>query len=327
MTALMLSLVVAGHMFGGMRTPLSQLEGAGLTVVGRVAAVTPRDQGVVELRVEVVAPLCGTPSKGPLQVFQLADHAASYAVGQLAVFPMTQAQASPHRPKDVDPNAWTVDQSQHETLWPREGEVAAVVDALQPLCAATPDQRVLHRVRLLRSTVPGVAGGAARDLLLQAQVPALPADVEQQVVLLMGDGAVAPGVRLAALHVGLRVGTPELLAAVERRVDPREPPELVAAAIKGLVKQPERLEPRLWAVLAGPAGVGRLTAARVAGARGFAWSVGPLVMLAFGSEPDAAQVACGALLKLGTPEASEARRGLVDALPGARRAACSTTLP
>ncbi len=318
-----LSLLVAGHMFGGMRSPLTLLEGAGLGVVGRVEQVTVLEEGVVRLSVVVVTPLCGTPGHKTLTVFQLADHAARYEPGALAVFPMTRAQHSPHRPAGVDPDAWTVDQSQSETLWLQADQVDAAVAALTPLCGATRADAVRHRIMLLENPVAGVAGGAARDLLVTSEIPALDEAQQARVGLLMADLGRPPGVRLAAMHVGIRAGTPTLLDAVARRVDVREQPELVSAAIKGLGQHPQRLEVRLMAVLAGPPGVGRTTAARSAAAHRFGWAVGPLTMVAFGPEPDAAALACQALLTLGTPEALQARAGLAHALPGARRASCS----
>ncbi|MEW5854616.1 MAG: hypothetical protein AB2A00_37920 [Myxococcota bacterium] len=320
-----LYLVVAAHLFGGMRTPTSLIQGASLVVIGKVQAVKPRAGTVQRVEVNVVSAPC-VEGKGPrsITVHELGDHSADYVVGETVIFPLIPASQSPHRDPEVPPDAWSVEQASSEVVRLAPDEVKAAEAVVKTLCRARdPDARASALVEVMAGPVPRLAGGAARDLMVLQKLPPLTEPSRRALLGLLADATRPASLRVVAAQLAGRSGDDVLQQATAERIAVTEEPEVVASAIRALSSRPELVEPRIVRALEGRAGAGRLAAARFAGTRGMTSVVPQLVTLAKGPEPDAAAVACQALVRMASRESVTARARLITELQPPAREACA----
>ncbi|MBI5494162.1 MAG: hypothetical protein HY904_03990 [Deltaproteobacteria bacterium] len=323
-TAAVLAGLVAGHMFSGLRTVSAQALQASVTVAAVVRTVSPGAEGAVVVDLEVTHVPCGHgAAPGPLRIHQLAEHGTAYQPGQRALFPLLPARRSPHRPADLPPDAWTVDQAPSEVTWLTEAELAPAVDRLARFCRAPPAARQAVRVEMLVEGPAGLARAAALDLALAAEPLQLEGPVEARLADWLRTRSVPAGLRVAGLQAVGRAGPGALRDAAADLLRPWEPPEVVAAALRALGPDDAMARAALPALLMGPPGLGRMHAARLAGAARLEDAVPALGVLAWGPETEAAGTACRALAAVDSRAARAELERLRGALPPERARACA----
>lgn len=296
--------VMPGHMFGGMDSATVALSGASLVVLGAVTRITPHADGTATVALKVLALPCG--GQGPkvgraMDVVELGDHRAGLEKGQLVLLPLHRAADSPHRPPTLAADAWVLEQGPQEVVVLEKAQVKEAGALAARLCKVGPG-RLDALLLALASPFHRLASGATRELMTLV-TPGMPGpDGKKAILQLLGDATRPLGYRVAAVHVAARSGDPALEAAAVRCVSGKEPPELVAGAVRSLGNRPQVLDAALVAGLGTP-GPGRAMVVRAVVSKKLAAAVPGLVALSQDGLDGAA--ACAALASLkasGVPE-------------------------
>lgn len=249
--------VQALHMFGGMQSPTGFMRTSELVVIGSVTSVKPLPDQVGQVRIKVLdAPCAPRGFKRPkeLVLVELGDHVAGYQAGDRVIFPLHRAKNSPHRPASVDGETWSVEQAAQEVVRVDEKD-ASTGKLVRALCEAQGPDVTDALIAILRSKNTRLAGGAAKDLMMNPQAIPRRHESIEALAALMADTSQAAGVRLAAITVAGRSDDGMLQQAVAERVRSDETVELVAAAMRSCRR--ELLAERIALVLGGPFGPGR----------------------------------------------------------------------
>jgi hypothetical protein len=259
-------LVVGAHMFGGMRTPTANIEAAERVVIARVVAKQALQPGVRRLTLNIVHAPCWDPPRWPshMEVLELGDHQGNYPRGEAAILPLFRAAQSPHRPADVAADAWAVEQAGTEVVQVSEDQLRHAASVVALLCGGPSDLQewFSRRLMVMNSDAVELAGGAARDLLAAREVPRPGEGDVTALVKMMGDGRKPASLRAALVQLSARLSDDRLQQAAAERISADEDADVVASAVRGLIKRPDLVAARIPLALAGPFGAGRLAAAR-----------------------------------------------------------------